>query len=107
MTARCAQHCILPPGLLRRLARSEDHAVRDAALASLALDGCFRLARAETVARLSPMPKPVSFARIGGQPQRTIYDQHNSESQTPGDVIRSEGQGPCSDQAANQAYDGL
>ncbi|HET9256454.1 MAG TPA: M4 family metallopeptidase [Pseudonocardiaceae bacterium] len=107
MTARCARHCILPPGLLRRLARSADEAVRDAALRSLALDGRFRLARAETAASLLRIPKSVSFARIGGQPQRTIYDQRNSESQSPGKVVRSEGQGPCPDQAANQAYDGL
>jgi Zn-dependent metalloprotease len=107
MTARCAQHCILPPGLLNRLARSDDEALRDAALNGLALDGRFRLARAESAANLIRGPKSVTFARIGGQPQRTIYDQQHSESQTPGVPIRVEGQSPSKDQAINQAYDGL
>jgi len=107
MTARCAQHCILPPGLLHRLARSEEAALRDAALSTLALDGRFRLARAESAARLVRLPRPVTFARVGGQPQRTIYDQQGSQSQTPGAVIRVEGQAPCGDHAVNQAYDAL
>ncbi|MGH3721292.1 MAG: M4 family metallopeptidase [Pseudonocardiaceae bacterium] len=107
MTARCAQHCILPPGLLYRLARSDDDALRDAALNALAVDGRFRLARAESAASLLRSPRPVTFARVGGQPQRTIYDQQSSESQTPGAVMRVEGQGPCGDVASNQAYEGL
>jgi Zn-dependent metalloprotease len=107
MTARCAQHCILPPGLLHRLARSEEEALRDAALNALALDGRFRLARAESAARLFRLPTPVTFARAGGQPQRTIYDQQGSQSQTPGAVMRVEGQAPCGDPVVNQAYDAL
>jgi Zn-dependent metalloprotease len=107
MTVRCAHHCILPPSLLRGLARSDEEALRDAALNALALDGRFRLARAESAARLFRLPKSVTFSRIGGQPQRTIYDQQGSESQTPGAVMRVEGQAPSADQAANQAYDGL
>jgi Zn-dependent metalloprotease len=107
MTARCTQRCILPPGLLHRLARSGDKALRDAALTGLALDGRFRLARAESAASMLRLAKPVTFARLGGQPQRTIYDQHGSESQTPGTVERVEGQGPTNDEAVNQAYDGL
>ncbi|MBV8541029.1 MAG: M4 family metallopeptidase [Pseudonocardiales bacterium] len=107
MTARCVQHCILPPSLLHRLARSDDDALRDAALNTLAFDGRFRLARAESAASLLRSPRPATFARIGGRPQRTIYDQQGSESQTPGVVMRVEGQGPREDQAVNQAYDGL
>jgi Zn-dependent metalloprotease len=107
MTVRCAQHCILPPGLLHRLARSEEEALRDAALNALALDGRFRLARAESAARLFRLPTPVTFARAGGQPQRTIYDQQGSQSQTPGAVMRVEGQAPCGDPVVNQAYDAL
>jgi Zn-dependent metalloprotease len=107
MTARCAQHCILPPGLLNRLARSDEEAVRNAALNGLALDGRFRLARAESAASLLQPAKLVTFGRIGGQPQRTIYDQHGSESQTPGAVARVEGQASNKDKTVNQAYDGL
>jgi Zn-dependent metalloprotease len=97
----------VPPALLYRLARSDDEALRAAALNALALDGRFRLARAESAAILRRTPAPITFARTGGQPQRTIHDQHGSESQTPGTVIRVEGQAPIEDHAANQAYDGL
>ncbi|HZS20458.1 MAG TPA: hypothetical protein VFA63_05655, partial [Pseudonocardiaceae bacterium] len=107
MTASCARRCIVPPSLLYRLARSADEAVRDAALDALVLDARFRLARAECAVTLRRQPAPVTFGRAGGQPQRTIYDQQGSESQTPGVVVRAEGQAPSQDEAANQAYDGL
>src|SRR4051794_11270558 len=101
-------HCILPPELLNRLARTSDVATRDAALDSLALDRQFRLTRAESAARTGGRTaRPVTFARIGGQPQRTIYDQHHSQRQSLGKVARSEGQRAGQDQAVNQAYDGL
>jgi Zn-dependent metalloprotease len=101
-------HCILPPGTLHRLSRSEDAEVRAAALDTLALDTRFRIARAETAARHGGRgARPVTFARVGGQPQRTIYDQKHSQAQTPGAVARAEGQSPVSDTAINQAYDGL
>jgi Zn-dependent metalloprotease len=110
-TARSAHHplhCILPPGLLDRLARSGDQALRDAALDALRVDARFRIARAEAASRRGgPAAQPVTFARIGGTPQRTIHDQHQGTSQTFGAVVRSEGQAPVADEAVDQAYDGL
>jgi Zn-dependent metalloprotease len=101
-------YCVLPPDLLSQLARAGDAATRDAALDTLALDRQFRLTRAESAARAGGRTAhPVTFARIGGQPQRTIYDQQHSQNQTLGKVARSEGQAPVADQAVNQAYDGL
>jgi Zn-dependent metalloprotease len=100
--------CILPPELLDRLARVNDEAIRTAALDTLQLDHQFRLTRAEMASRLGGrLSRPITFARIGGQPQRTIYDQQHSTSQTPGTVVRTEGQAPVGDLAINQAYDGL
>src|SRR5690348_4428703 len=100
--------CIVPPGLLDRLARTSNEATRNAALDTLALDRRFRLTRAESAARAGGfLARPITFARTGGQPNRTIHDQQHSESQTPGVVVRSEGQPPVSDSAVNQAYDGL
>jgi len=100
--------CILPPGILHKLAQHEDKSVRTAALDTLALDTRFRVARAEAAARRGGRTaRPVTFARVGGSPQRTIYDQKHSTSQTPGKVVRSEGQSAVKDSAANQAYDGL
>ncbi len=41
----------------------------------------------------------------GGRPQRTIYDQQNSDDITLGRVARTEGQRPVKDPAVNEAYD--
>ena len=101
-------HCILSPGILHKLARHENEDIRTSAIDTLTLDTRFRMARAEAAARRGGRTaRLVTFARIGGSPQRTIYDQGNSESQTPGSVSRSEGQDSVSDDAVNQAYDGL
>jgi Zn-dependent metalloprotease len=108
MTERHPWHCILPPDLLSALARSGTAATRDAALDTLLLDHQFRLTRAESAARAGGRTaRPVTFARIGGHPQRTIHDQRHSQQQTPGTVARGEGQRASTDQAINQAYDGL
>jgi len=108
MNGRADLRCILPPNLLDRLARSADGATRDAALKSLAIDQQFRLARAESASRGGGVAsQPVTFARIGGHPNRTIYDQQHQQSQTPGTVARSEGQPPVKNKSVNQAYDGL
>src|SRR4051795_13641466 len=101
-------HCILPPNLLRRLLRHADPDVRAAAAETLAVDHRFRIARAEAAARRGgKAAQPVTFARIGGTVQRTVYDQRHSTAQRPGTVARAEGQGPVADEAVNQAYEGL
>ncbi len=111
MSISSTRRCILPSSVLHRLARSGDPEARTAALEALeglSVDGRFRLARAESAAAAAPRaPVSVTFARAGGQPQRTIYDQQHSESQTPGQVVRTEGQAAVADQAVNEAYDGL
>lgn len=100
--------CILPPGVLYKLAGSGSDEVRTAALATLELDHKFRMARAETAGRRGGRSiQPVTFSRVGGTVNRTIYDQQSSTSQTPGKVVRREGQRTVSDAAANQAYEGL
>jgi Zn-dependent metalloprotease len=108
MCERNPLHCILPPGVLRRLAESGADEVRQAALETLALDTQFRLARAEAAARRGGRSaQPVTFARVGGTPQRTVYDQNHRQAQVPGKVARAEGQDPVADASINQAYDGL
>ena len=100
--------CILPPSLLDRLARSDDAALRDRALDALRLDGRFRLARAESASRIGGrLAAPVTFARIGGQVHRTIYDKAHVETQSLGTVVRAEGQPETDDPAVNEAYAGL
>jgi Zn-dependent metalloprotease len=101
-------HCILPPGQLDRLARGDDAELREAALNTLAIDQRFRIARAEAASRhAGAAAEPITFARIGGTVQRTIYDQHHKTAQSPGTVARAEGQAAVKDTAINQAYDGL
>jgi Zn-dependent metalloprotease len=102
-----ARRGIMPPHLLHRMVEEGDAEVRAAALATLAIDHRFRIARAEGAARCGRATEPVTFARIGGTVQRTIYDQHHATTQTPGEVVRVEGQAPVADTAVNQAYDGL
>jgi Zn-dependent metalloprotease len=108
MCGRNPLHCILPPGVLHKLAESANGDARAAVLETLALDHKIRLARAEAAARSGGRTtQVVTFARIGGQAQRTIYDQRHQMSQNPGQVARAEGQDAVSDDAVNQAYDGL
>src|SRR5262249_23512297 len=109
--------CILPPDLLDRLARTGTEEVRNAALDTLALDQLFRLTRVESAARSGGRTaRPVTFARIGGQPQRTIFHQGHNPGQTPRNPgrtqrprkpVRTEGQRASRDKSVNQAYDGL
>src|SRR5436309_2204616 len=108
MCRRNPFHCILPPAVLHKLAESAEGEARAAVLETLALDHKFRLARAEAAARTGGRAtRAITFARIGGHPQRTIYDQDHEMSQTPGKVARAEGQDPAADEAVNQAYGGL
>src|SRR5438270_920698 len=66
------------------------------------------MSRAEAAARRGAFTATaITFARVGGHVNRTIYDQHHLENQTPGTAVRAERQAPIADQAANQAYDGL
>ncbi len=98
----------MPSGLLDKLARSGEASVREAALDALRLDARFRIARAESAARTGGRTTaPVTFARIGGSPNRSIYDQDHGSSQTLGRVVRAEGQPITQDVAATEAYDGL
>jgi Zn-dependent metalloprotease len=108
MCDRSPLHCILPPGLLNKLSQADDADLRATALSTLAVDLRFRVARAEAAARgRGREAQPITFARIGGAAQRTIYDQQHGTSQTPGKAVRAEGQPATEDTAVNQAYDGL
>jgi Zn-dependent metalloprotease len=94
--------------VLHKLAEAAEGESKSALHSTLQLDHKFRLARAEAAARGGGRTaRAITFARIGGQAQRTIYDQEHKEAQTPGVVARAEGQDPSSDEAINQAYDGL
>lgn len=96
--------CIVPPHILREVARRGNAAQRNAALDTLSLDGTMRGRRARR-ALVASAPRPVVIAATA-QVQRTIYDADHTETQ-PGRLVRSEGQAPVGDAAADEAYDGL
>ena len=97
--------CIVPPDLLHEIARTtRSAALRRSALDSLAIDAAIRLRRAENAARTLAPPRRGPHAG-SGTPQRFIHDQHNNSDQTPGPVVRAEGQPAVDDPAVNQAYD--
>jgi Zn-dependent metalloprotease len=105
-THRNPIHCILPPYILRKMARDVTGKAADKALRTLAIDTTFRSIRAT-----SPPPRSLRGASISAAPDakvnRSIYTAKSSQN-LPGDLIRAEG-GPAisGDLAANEAYDGL
>ena len=105
--------CIVPPDVLRDIARNGTEEERQAALDTLAADSTFRTLRA--IRQAAPVatasPAMVSLAAVVGtgeakQLQRTIFDCHNSRS-LPGGSVRTEGAPATGDPAADEAYDGL
>ena len=100
--------CIVPPDLLRDVIRNGSQAEREAAADTIAVDQTFRTLRAAfaaTVAANAVAMRPMGG--MGGQPQRTIYDQGNSNAIALGTVARTEGQKAVRDPAVNEAYDGF
>src|SRR5262245_61574967 len=96
---------IVPPHILRAIAKNGTQDQREAALDTLATDSTFRLGRATyqlvdagAHKALAPVAAP--------HEQRTIYDAHHGQT-LPGALVRSEGQGPSADVEVNEGYDGL
>jgi Zn-dependent metalloprotease len=96
--------CILPPHVLREMARRGTPAQRNTALNTLALDGTHRTQRLVRQL-LAAEPHPL-VAGAAPAPHRTIYNSGNQET-TSGQVVRAEGQAAVADVAVNEAYDGL
>jgi Zn-dependent metalloprotease len=100
--------CIVPPDLLRDIIRNGNEAERGSAADTMAVDQTFRTLRAAfaaTIAANQVAMRPMGG--MGGQPQRTIYDQGNSNAIALGTVARTEGQKAVRDPAVNEAYDGF
>jgi Zn-dependent metalloprotease len=100
--------CIVPPDLLRDVIRNGTEEERGTAADTMAVDQTFRTLRAAfaaTVAANQVAMRPMGG--MGGQPQRTIYDQGNSNAFALGMVARTEGQKRVRDPAVNEAYDGF
>jgi Zn-dependent metalloprotease len=103
-------HCLVPPHILRNIARNGTPEQRATALDTLALDQTARTMRLTAGLRMEGMRalgRP-SMANPAVPPtaNRSIYDAGHTEH-TPGTLVRGEGQKKTSDAAVNEAYDGL
>jgi Zn-dependent metalloprotease len=98
--------CILPPQILRNLARYGNNEEREFALGTLALDQTLRTNRLTfSLAGGLKVPHPTG-ALAPPQEKRSVYDAGHSQD-LPGKLVRGEGQASVKDTAVNQAYDGL
>jgi Zn-dependent metalloprotease len=98
-------HGIVPPYLLARIAQLDDPkfaAAAEAARRALVHDTSLRSARL----RFSIDESNTLVVELGDGPNRTISDADYTET-LPGVIVRSEGDDPTNDDAANEAYDGL
>jgi Zn-dependent metalloprotease len=105
--------CILPPHVLRDIARTGTEEQRQAALDTMAADTTLRTLRAirlaAPVATAAPATASLSATPETGatkELQRTIFDCKNTRS-LPGDTARTEGAPATGDPAVDEAYDGL
>lgn len=93
--------CIVPPHMLEEIATKGTKSQRELALNTLKTSEQMRGQRRA----LSDFTGAVSrFAAVGGK-ERIVYDAENG-STLPGTPARNEGDGPTSDAAVDEAYDG-
>jgi Zn-dependent metalloprotease len=104
---RCSIHCILPPHILRNVAKKGDQKQRERALRTLAMDSTSRTSRfMYALMEKGGSHKAIMAAARKPTMQRTIYDA-SDKTELPGKVVRNEGQAPVADDAVNEAYEGL
>lgn len=98
-------HCIVPPHVLKALARSDDPHIRAAALNTLLASTHIRAQREIIGAVRSAL-----LINSVGQKHRTVYTADNKKllsSQLPGKMVRDEGQPASGEATVDQAYDAL
>lgn len=92
-------HCIIPPHMLREIAKRGNPEQQAWAFRTLSLSDQIRGQR-QVIAALT-----LALATPAGTKQRTIYDvKHGDE--LPGVLVRGEGDPKSKDPAVNEAYDG-
>jgi Zn-dependent metalloprotease len=97
-------YCVIPPHMLQSIVENGTQAQRQQALRNIVSAEAMRLQR-ETAAREATPPGPDSTEAMGPAATRAIYTADNAGN-LPGRLIRSEGQPPTGDLAADEAYDG-
>lgn len=102
------RYTIVPPQLLEQVARNGSAQDREVAINTLSIDNTIRTTRVENAALGATPPRRLREAHgSGGSPKRTIFDAEHREDTHATLVLRREGQPPCEDASANEAYDGL
>ncbi|MEJ5225775.1 MAG: M4 family metallopeptidase, partial [Anaerolineales bacterium] len=94
-------HCIVPPHMLREIAKNGNEAQRNYALTTLTTSAAFRGQRTAMMDMAAIMR---AVSGTSGK-NRVIYDAKFGTS-LPGVVVRREGDPPSTDAAVNEAYDG-
>jgi Zn-dependent metalloprotease len=97
--------CILPPHILRHIARRGSAPQRDRALDALSNDATTRTNRV-IYSMMETRAHQTLLAAGPARKQRSIYDAGHAEI-LPGSLVRSEGQPGSGDPAIDEAYDGL
>ncbi|MEK2474203.1 M4 family metallopeptidase [Streptomyces noursei] len=93
---------IVPPHIVDALADSDDPEVREVGLRTRELDNQQRQQRLRAV----PIEAPAVPPFVTDQPDRTVFDAGQS-TDLPGNRTRGEQDTPTTDQAVNEAFDGL
>jgi Zn-dependent metalloprotease len=101
---RSAICCILPPHMLREIARNGGVQQRRVALQTLAADQTFRAMRLTSL--LAAPVRRVGLQEAESRVRRAISDARGSQ-ELPGTLARAEGGPPSNDPAVDEAYDGL
>lgn len=104
MTLHCRNplHCFVPPHVLDELAKSDDEELREIAIGGIATGAAARRARITFAA----MPIMAAIPSPAGDKHRLVYDMSEATAPLPGQLVRQEGDDPCGDQAADEAFDG-
>jgi Zn-dependent metalloprotease len=97
---------IVPPYLLKRLARLDAPQFSAASRAAKEALGHVRSVQAARRQAVGPEPVKAVRATTAGLPRRSIFDAGGAEI-LPGKLVRKEGEEATGDATADEAYDGL
>ncbi|AQH03970.1 peptidase M4 (plasmid) [Burkholderia sp. KK1] len=100
-------YCILPPHMLKEIAKNGTPSQRVAAVDTLSTDHTFRQIRSVQAALLAPRRGgAVAPAPAVPSVHRSIYTANHTET-LPGKLVRAEGAPKSKDESVDEAYDGL
>jgi Zn-dependent metalloprotease len=101
MSHRHSIYCIVPPHMLKNIAAQGTAEQREIALRTITESEQFRGHRRAVMDVLSF----TAVSEFSQGKNRSVYDAENG-TKLPGTLVRGEGDGPVSDVAVNEAYDG-